>query len=304
LIDASGEIDSTSKQAGNVSKPKAKPKRSPSPTTVPQKRKASPGHEPSTKSPSPVQRRKPSFHDPTTQLPLRDPESPSRSPTPDEEPSKSKSSASNLQAEIAALKASMRRTVATATDTSHKKSALEALIPPTSTRGRKRPRPGESNAKEDANALKILNAFKARLESSSASKPSQKKTNGEKPHGAPQTGEGTTNDDNDDNNNDEEAQLCDLHFIANCQSCSRWDEQGAQGPDADTDDDTDWLSHTLSFAKDRLGKDLTWKKKNEEELVVIDPREKERELKTEKRRDRDRGKPRDKDKGKSREGRW
>ncbi|KIW39066.1 uncharacterized protein PV06_08878 [Exophiala oligosperma] len=317
LIDASEEADSIPKKTGAA--PKPTPKRSPSPSTVPQKRKASPAHEPSSKkSASPVQRRKPSFHDPMTQLPLRDPESPSRSPTPDEEqPSKSQNSTSaNLQAEIAALKASMRRgTVTTTTDTTHKKSALEALIPSTSTRGRKRPRPGESNSKEDANALKMLNAFKARLESSSStasSKPiSSHKTNGEKAHDVSETKVvSTANDDDNQNsdNDDGEAELCDLHFIANCQSCSKWDEEGAaQNPDAENDDDDkEWLSHTLSFAKDRLGKDLTWKKKNEEELVVIDPREKERELKTDrKKRDRDRGgKNRDKDKGKSREGRW
>lgn len=38
------------------------------------------------------------------------------------------------------------------------------------------------------------------------------------------------------------------------------------------------MSHALSFEKDRLGKDLTWKRKNEQELVVIDPREREREI--------------------------
>jgi len=38
------------------------------------------------------------------------------------------------------------------------------------------------------------------------------------------------------------------------------------------------MSHALSFNKDRLGKDLNWKKKNEEDLVVIDPREKTKEL--------------------------
>src|SRR5438045_5912292 len=79
---------------------------------------------------------------------------------------------------------------------------------------------------------------------------------------------------------DDEAALCDLHFIADCQSCSNWDrhrESIEGGDDEDEDkDDTDWMTHALSFAKDRLGKDLTWKRKNEEELVVIDPRERER----------------------------
>jgi len=315
LIDAGDAQDSVPQKNGTISnKPSAsssKPKRSPSPSpvhSIPQKRKASP--QPSAKSPSPVQRRKPSFHDPTTQLPLRNPESPSRTPTPVEDEqstTKSKTSSSALQAEIAALKASMRRNVTTnTTDTNHKISALEALIPTTSTRGRKRPRPGESTAQDDARALKMLNAFKARLESSSDS---SNKSSHNKPHDQKQK-------PHDDTSNpkptqpqlaaavdDEEATLCDLHFIANCQSCSKWDEDGAN-PDAaaESDDDKEWFNHTLSFAKDRLGKDLTWKRKTEEELVVIDPREREKELKSEKRRDRD--KIREKDKGKSREGRW
>ena len=50
------------------------------------------------------------------------------------------------------------------------------------------------------------------------------------------------------------------------------------GGDDGADDDTDWLGHTLTFAKDRLGKDLKWKEQNEKELVVIDPREREREI--------------------------
>jgi peptidyl-prolyl cis-trans isomerase SDCCAG10 len=40
------------------------------------------------------------------------------------------------------------------------------------------------------------------------------------------------------------------------------------------------MSHSLSFAKDRLGKDLEWKRKNEEDLVVIDPLEQAKEFKT------------------------
>ncbi|KEF63611.1 uncharacterized protein A1O9_01589 [Exophiala aquamarina CBS 119918] len=260
--------------------------RSPSPTeTIPRKRKASP--QPPAKSPSPVQRRKPSFHDPTTQLPLRNPESPSRSPSTDETPTTSK--ASTLQAEIDALKASMRRNVATTNqESNHKKSALESLIPATSTRGRKRPRPGENNPKEDANALKMLNAFKARLEATSTNGTADRRTrtNGQQKQGPTLAKAEPPPED------DEEATLCDLHFIANCQSCSRWDETG-ENADEDADDDEPWMSHTLSFAKDRLGKDLTWKRKNEEELVVIDPRERERDIKLEKRKDRDKGKGKD-----------
>lgn len=49
------------------------------------------------------------------------------------------------------------------------------------------------------------------------------------------------------------------------------------------------MSHALNFDKDRLGKDLNWRKKNEEELVVIDPREKARDLKDEQRAKRLKG---------------
>lgn len=81
---------------------------------------------------------------------------------------------------------------------------------------------------------------------------------------------------------DEEAGLCDLHFIANCQSCTTWDKQ-----EKEESDDEGWMSHSLSFMADKLGKDLRARKKAEDELVVIDPREKARTLKEEKRAERD-----------------
>ena len=46
------------------------------------------------------------------------------------------------------------------------------------------------------------------------------------------------------------------------------------------------MSHALSFKDDKLGKDLSYRKKAEDELVVIDPREKARTLKEEKRAQR------------------
>lgn len=50
------------------------------------------------------------------------------------------------------------------------------------------------------------------------------------------------------------------------------------------------MAHALTFEKDRLGKNLEWKRKNEEELVVIDPREKSKKIMEEKREKRgDRG---------------
>jgi peptidyl-prolyl cis-trans isomerase SDCCAG10 len=291
LIDAGDTPESKPKANGIANKPRTEELRTSPSSNVPAKRKASPVPQP--KSPSPTHRRKPSFHDSTTQLPLKDPESPSRSPTPDDEPSISTSKTSALQAEIAALKASMRRNVETADSSKPRKSALEAMIPATSTRGRKRPRPGETNVKDDATALKMLNAFKARLESADApakSKPQLSADNDKEQdnsHNTSKTGMSTPVGATDD----EEAALCDLHFIANCQSCSKWDDPTNKEAEESPDEDgKTWLSHSLSFAKDRLGKDLTWKRKNEEELVVIDPREKERELKAERRKGREKGK--------------
>jgi peptidyl-prolyl cis-trans isomerase SDCCAG10 len=298
---------------------------------------SSPKH--TSKSPE-AHRRKPSFHDPTTQLPLKDPESPSRSPSKSPNPP-SKSSATKLNAEIATLKASMRRTLPSAPESTRKKSALEQLIPEKSIRGRKRPRPGESagttSNNNDRDALAVLNAFKARLEgadraetattntkhlpkgktptsaangkdrgkgksketSTSITQPSQTSTSRDKPI-PPNT--------QDEASEDEEAATCDLHFISNCQSCSAWapkpthhplqppepsSSSSSSSPTAmersrgpapnpgsgpDSDSDADWMSHALSFAKDRLGKDLTWKRKNETELLVIDPREKAKEI--------------------------
>ena len=307
LIDAEDLPEQQQRVNGTALKPHAAKRqpRSPSPA-VPMKRKASPAPPTSVKSPSPSHHRTPSFHDPTTQLPLRDPESPSRSPTPDSglRPSSSKTNA--LQAEITALKASMRRDIhAPESSSKYRKSALESMIPITSTRGRKRPRPGETNTKDDASAVKMLNAFKSRLESAGDAPvvKSSSKTNGHKGTAL----QSPPIDDADrvtpaiEAADDEEATLCDLHFIASCQSCSKWDDP-ATNPDATTANDSpdedgkQWLSHSLSFARDRLGKDLTFKRKAEEELVVIDPREKEREILGQKKRERDKGKGKGKDK--------
>lgn len=190
----------------------------------------------------------------------------------------------------------------TASENPRKKSALEQLIPEKSIRGRKRPRPGDSGgtlgSNNDRDALKMLNAFKARLEGvgrnetevrTSSKAKDQGKTTSFNGNGVSyqQSTDTTVKDDKDEDNEEEEATLCDLHFIANCLSCSSWEQNPSdQNPhssapadeDATLLGDTDWMSHALSFEKDRLGKDLTWKRKNEEELLVIDPREKEKDL--------------------------
>lgn len=293
------------------------------------------------KSPSPsraaepqAKRRKPSFHDSTTQLPLRDAESPSRSVSPvvadppalpnRRRPSKHKS-ASTLEAEIAALKQSMRRDTTAVPVREEKKSALEAMIPANSTRGRRRPKAGESGSASDSKAMDLLNAFKSRLEKADQQGDSRSKSNSiDKNNGMNDNvrpGKAGNND-----NEDEEAVLCDLHFIANCLSCSNWQDENTstskrdkrdqarnhthethgqtsdqdrranenedESQNEDEDDDKSFLAHSLTFEKDRLGKDLSWKRKNEEELVVIDPRAREREItggnKKKGRRDRER----------------
>ncbi|KAF5238302.1 hypothetical protein FAUST_5611 [Fusarium austroamericanum] len=174
--------------------------------------------------------------------------------------------------EMAELKASMRRTIHSEEPVKEKKkSALESMIPETSMRGRKR-RPGAANtsAADDAKALRMLKAFQSRLEKAPPEKENE-----------PAARE-TTKDGEDVQAGDEEAELCDLHFIANCQSCTSWDKQ-----EKDESDDEGWMSHALSFAADKLGKDLSNRRKAEEELVVIDPREKARTLKDEKKAVRD-----------------
>ncbi|TEY74736.1 hypothetical protein BOTCAL_0070g00020 [Botryotinia calthae] len=174
-------------------------------------------------------------------------------------------------AQIAELKASMKRNVQTAPEPEKKKSALEAMIPATSVRGRKRNANGKSNASNDQAALDILRAFREKLETAPPEKEVAKPVSHDEAESKPE--ENGTNDD-------EEAALCDLHFIANCQSCQSWEAQGEEEEEDDFND-KGWMSHALSFKEDKLGKDLSYRKKAEEELVVIDPREKAKSLREE-----------------------
>lgn len=238
-------------------------------------------------------------------VPARGAKSPSPTPSdsseePEEKDTKSKALLDQTNEEIAKLKASMKRIAPTAPSTITKpKTGLEAFIPTTATRGRKR-RPGGNSTAEDR-SLDMLNAFRAKLDTvpdETASSPVKdiKMTNGDahKQNGHSEPAPKPAADD-------EEAKICDLHFIANCQSCSKWDD--ADNAADDDDADQGWMSHALSFAKDRLGKDLEWKRKNEEELVVIDPREKANNIKEDRKKDRDRDREREKEKGKSERGR-
>ncbi|TVY12796.1 Peptidyl-prolyl isomerase CWC27 [Lachnellula arida] len=180
-------------------------------------------------------------------------------------------------AQIAELKASMKRNVQTAPVQEKKKSALEEMIPSTSVRGRKRHPGGNTSTKEEQRTLDLLNAFKSKLDQAplSTSKEASKAT--------PPPESVAHKDAKED---EEEAALCDLHFIADCQSCKKWDAQA----DAESDEEVGgvgWMSHALSFKEDKLGKDLSYRKKAEDELVVIDPREKARTLKEEKKAQRE-----------------
>ncbi|KAK0706491.1 cyclophilin-like domain-containing protein [Lasiosphaeria miniovina] len=188
------------------------------------------------------------------------------------EPRQKKSLLERTNEEIAAIKASMKRTIHTEPVKEKKKSALEQLIPDTSIRGRKR-RPGAAQVgtREEQEALEILKSFKSKL----LQAPSEKTVvQPLAPEGKEKPGEEATA---------EEGEVCDLHFISNCQSCLAWDKL----EEKEESDDEGWMSHKLSFVADKLGKDLSYRKKAEEELVVIDPLEKARTLKEEKKASRD-----------------
>ena len=216
-----------------------------------------------------------------TQLPLPNVEVPSRSPSSSPEPvevSKMTSLLDKTNAQIAEMKASMKRNVQTAPAADTKpKSALEQMIPPTAVKGRKRKHGAGGDTKEDQQTLKLLGAFRSKLENAPAGPQTTASAGRNKE--ADSSMNGVPNEQVDSNN--EETALCDLHFVPNCQSCKAWDQHVSADADAKNDEDTGWMSHALSFEKDRLGKDLTWKRKSEEELVVIDPREKAKDIRDE-----------------------
>ncbi|KAG8526140.1 uncharacterized protein KY384_000133 [Bacidia gigantensis] len=208
---------------------------------------------------------------PEVQLPLPQDEEPSRSvSTSPEAVERMTTLLDKTNAQIAELKNSMKRNVQTAsTNDAKPKSALEQMIPATAVRGKKR-KQGDKGVKQ---TLDLLITFRSKLESADA-----------EVNDVPNASNGHTdtklaNSRDTDGENAEEAALCDLHFIANCESCKSWDEHSGDAEDDDLGDG--WMSHALSFEKDRMGKDLSWKKKQEDDLVVIDPREKSKGIKEE-----------------------
>ena len=234
----------------------------------------------SSKTPSPPRIQRPN---PSAQLPLPKDEEPSRSPTSSPEPDQVEKVSSLLDrtnAQIAELKASMKRNIDNApVKESRKKSALEQMIPANATRGRKRKHAARGDMSKDQQSLNILKAFRTKLENAP---PEAIESSTLTPAGHDNllqaNGSAAAHDDDE-----EEAALCDLHFIAHCQSCQSWDKHVLGDTDGADDDGKGWMSHALNFDKDRLGKDLSWKKKNEDDLVVIDPREKAKDIKEEQR---------------------
>lgn len=212
------------------------------------------------------------------QLPLPNEEEPVRSPSLSPEPpivGKVSTLLERTNAQIADMKASMKRNILSAPkEEFRKKSALEQMIPETATRGRKRKHGVNGNASKDTQTLEFLDAFRSKLEKV----PPEIGLSKSPSHGLPHAHDPQTGDSDTEAALDEEAELCDLHFIANCQSCQSWDKKFSENFNAEEDDGKGWMSHALSFDKDRLGKDLSWKRKNEEDLVVIDPREKTKEI--------------------------
>ncbi|KAJ2899432.1 peptidyl-prolyl isomerase cwc27 [Zalerion maritima] len=197
---------------------------------------------------------------------------------PEPKPLKKKSLLEQANAEIAALKASMRRDRPSGKprddETSRQNHGIsEELVPENAIRGRKRKHGANLS---EMRAMSDLSAWVSKLEKA----PTEKKAEPLAPVA--------------DNDGDavptgasgavvaEEADLCDLHFIANCMSCRSWDKE-----DKDDSDDEGWMSNALKAAPDLLGKDLSFRTKAEDGLIVIDPREKAKNLRDEKRASRE-----------------
>ncbi|TEA15873.1 Peptidyl-prolyl isomerase CWC27 [Colletotrichum sidae] len=207
-------------------------------------------------------------HEPLQPKKTDDPTRISHSLSPAPEETKAKSALEKANEEIAALKASMKRSIQPEPVKETNKSALESMIPETSIKGRRRRPGGNSTSREDQQALDFLKAFKSKLDQA----PEEKEV-------GPTSVKEDTGGKQDA---DDEAELCDLHFIADCQSCKAWDQAAKEDSD-----DEGWMSHALSFKADKLGKDLNYRKKAEDELMVIDPREKARTLQEEKKASRE-----------------
>lgn len=227
---------------------------------------------------------------------------PSASPCPPPSSEPEQTTLARTTAQIDALKTSLKRTHALPpSDTpSQQNTSSSNLIPEGATRGLKRKAAsGDTTA---SRALRDFNAFKARLDAaSSAPKVSKggKESGGAAVHGPNSTERVSVEQEAEPEKNgqdeEEEQEPCELHFVPGCQSCRKWDALDASttrsthsarnahntkptNGDEEEEPPEGLMTHSLSFARDRLGKDLEWKRSNEKELVVIDPREREKEI--------------------------
>ncbi|KAF8468252.1 cyclophilin-like domain-containing protein [Kalaharituber pfeilii] len=278
-------------KTGRDGEPVAKKARASAPATAAAQRKSrtkSPASDKS-RSPSPPSTSKPPVKKSTT-IPI-----PSRSPTPEPTPREADSFLAKTNAQIEALKTSLKRghdrsETAAAVQQGQKKSLLEiqkAMLPATSVMGRKRKRKGGrgGEAEEaDEDAMEALERFKRKLEKAKEISSNDDVTPSAGRDRTPGEEARMQEENQDVGAEEEEYQLCDLHFIPHCQSCKSWEAANQGGEDADVGGgdvkSEDFLGHILRFEKDRLGKDLKWKKDHEYDdgLVVIDPREREKEV--------------------------
>lgn len=174
--------------------------------------------------------------------------------------------------EIAALKASIRddRPTEAREDEAQQQEASisNELVPENAARGRKRKQKGSSILNE-ASTVSALQMWMSKLEKAPTSKHID--------HAS-----ATVGSVSDTAKEGDESELCDLHFIANCMSCKSWNQEQQEHSD-----DEGWMANALTAAPDTLGKDLTFRKKMEEELIVIDPREKAKVIREERRAKRE-----------------
>ena len=176
-------------------------------------------------------------------------------------------------AQIENLKQSLKRQnpAPVAHEAKRQRSTLESLMPVGAKRGVKL----KSGGKVEQRDLDEFEAFQARIKGVDDS---TTRLNGTGQARKDRTSMETVDDqDSGAAGGEEEEDVCDLHFVPNCQSCKKWDEAEENLNDEQLTSGS-LMGHKLTFAKDRLGKDLEWKRQNEKELVVIDPREREKEL--------------------------
>lgn len=195
------------------------------------------------------------------------------SPSPEPEmPKKKKSELERTNEEIAALKASMRRPTETQSEKVEetKKSALEQMLSGTSVKGGRRR--GRQSVNDDQKSVDFMKSWDMKLKKAQPDKEKGSRAAA----GDEKKGDAGAEDD-------EDADRCDLHFVPNCQSCKTWDKK-EQGEESE---DEGFMAHVMSCKADKLGKDLSYRKKAEEELVVIDPRAKAQTIKEQKKAERE-----------------